>query len=77
MSDDTECCGMEIKRCAKIVAIIGIILSVCSFNLIGFVIYVLVYLGVDNNKPGYLLPAKICLVSFFFRFMRFTILNGD
>uniref|UniRef100_A0A914Z6N4 Uncharacterized protein n=1 Tax=Panagrolaimus superbus TaxID=310955 RepID=A0A914Z6N4_9BILA len=62
MSDDTECFGMDIKRCAKIVAIIGIILSVCSFNLIGFVIYVLVYLGVDNNKPGYLLPAKICLL---------------
>uniref|UniRef100_A0AC34GYL4 Uncharacterized protein n=1 Tax=Panagrolaimus sp. ES5 TaxID=591445 RepID=A0AC34GYL4_9BILA len=62
MADDTECFGMDIKRCAKIVAIVGIILSVCSFNLIGFVIYVLVYLGVDNNKPGYLLPAKICLL---------------
>uniref|UniRef100_A0A914Q012 Uncharacterized protein n=1 Tax=Panagrolaimus davidi TaxID=227884 RepID=A0A914Q012_9BILA len=63
MDDDTERGGMGIKRSTKIVAIIVIIFSVCSYNLIDFVIYVLVYLGVDNNKPGYLLLAKICLHS--------------
>uniref|UniRef100_A0AC34G7G2 Uncharacterized protein n=1 Tax=Panagrolaimus sp. ES5 TaxID=591445 RepID=A0AC34G7G2_9BILA len=62
MSTNAECWGKDIKTCAKVVAIIGIVASVLSFNILGLIIYVLVYMGVENRKPSYLLPAKICLI---------------
>uniref|UniRef100_A0A914YBV4 Uncharacterized protein n=1 Tax=Panagrolaimus superbus TaxID=310955 RepID=A0A914YBV4_9BILA len=62
MSTNAECWGKNIQACAKIIAIIGIVASVLSFNIIGLIIYVLAYMGIENQKPSYLLPAKIFTV---------------
>uniref|UniRef100_A0AC34G3A9 Uncharacterized protein n=1 Tax=Panagrolaimus sp. ES5 TaxID=591445 RepID=A0AC34G3A9_9BILA len=62
MENSSECCGKDIKTCAKVVAILGIVSSIVSFNIIGLIIYFLVYIGVEKERPGYLLPAKILLI---------------
>uniref|UniRef100_A0AC35FW87 Uncharacterized protein n=1 Tax=Panagrolaimus sp. PS1159 TaxID=55785 RepID=A0AC35FW87_9BILA len=73
MSDDHGCCGTHITSCAKLVAILGIIGSIFSiisafflwyYVPMAFVMlltYIFVLVGINKEKPSYLLPCQIIL----------------
>jgi hypothetical protein len=76
MSAGTGCCGSDIKTWAKIIAIVGIVLSALSLFFSIFVwlyvpssvsllvAFILALIGINRDQSGYLTAAKVILVIF-------------
>uniref|UniRef100_A0A914PHC8 Uncharacterized protein n=1 Tax=Panagrolaimus davidi TaxID=227884 RepID=A0A914PHC8_9BILA len=73
MSAGTGCCGSDIKTWAKIIAIVGIVLSTLSLIFSIFVwlyapssvsllvAFILALIGINRDRSGYLTAAKVIL----------------
>uniref|UniRef100_A0A914YIV7 NADH dehydrogenase subunit 6 n=1 Tax=Panagrolaimus superbus TaxID=310955 RepID=A0A914YIV7_9BILA len=77
MSENASCCFLNIKKCAKVVSIAGMIISLIIFgfclsenkinwlllgiSFIFLISYVFVFIGALNEMASFMLPALIVL----------------